>query len=65
MAPGVGRVLELTEFALLGLAVCVGILHVEFKEFGDLLQPGVACQSHDEAHIGALAVVQDALAAKA
>jgi hypothetical protein len=43
----------------------IGILHGKLDELGHLLEPGVARQANDVMHVGTLAVVQDALAAKA
>jgi hypothetical protein len=40
------------------------ILHGNLHEFGDRLQARVVRQANDVVHIGALAVVDDALAAK-
>ena len=65
LGPGLRAIHEFTDFALLDTGLFERILHVKLHELGNLLQPRIARQANDVMHASALAVVQDALSAKA
>src|SRR5665213_248609 len=62
--PALRGVTELVHQALLEPGLLVRVLHRQLRIFDLALQPSVACKTHDVVHARALAIVDDALAAK-
>lgn len=64
VGPALCGVVEFIDHALFGPAALVFVFHREFGKRHARLQPCIARQTHDVVHAGALAPVQDALAAE-
>ena len=65
MRPALRGVAELVHQALLDAGLLILILEGQLRVLDLRLQPRVACQADDAVHARALAIVDDALAAKA